>query len=50
MVGTAPRPRDIAGMAFAGAVAWVGVVWLLRGGAMGMGPTMGMSLLGFIGA
>jgi predicted metal-binding membrane protein len=50
MINAARPSRDIAAVAFAGAVAWVGVVWLLRGGAMGMGSTMGMSLLGFMGA
>lgn len=46
----ARRPRDVAAIAFAGAVAWVGVLWYVHGSAMGMGPTMGLSLVGFLGA
>jgi predicted metal-binding membrane protein len=48
----ASRPRDIALVVLAGAIAWVGVVWIVRGGGMGMGmgSTMGQSILGFLGA
>ncbi len=37
-------------IALAGAAAWVGVVWFWRGSAMGMGSTMGFSLVVFLGA
>lgn len=46
----ARRPRDVAAIALAGAAAWVAVTWLVSGSAMGMGPTMGLSMLGFVGA
>jgi predicted metal-binding membrane protein len=44
------RPRDVAAIALAGAAAWVGVLWFVHGSAMGMGSTMGLSILGFLGA
>lgn len=51
MIATAARrPRDLAVVALAGAAAWVGVVWIVRGAGAGMGSTMGLSLLGFLGA
>jgi predicted metal-binding membrane protein len=46
----ARRPRDIATVALVGAAAWVGVLWLVHGSAMSMGPTMGLSAVGFLGA
>jgi predicted metal-binding membrane protein len=46
----ARRPRDVAAIAVAGAAAWVGVLWLVRGSEMSMGSTMGLSMLGFLGA
>ena len=48
--GVARRPRDVAALALGGAIAWVGVLWLVRGSAMSMGSTMGLSMLGFLGA
>jgi predicted metal-binding membrane protein len=48
--GAVQRPRDVAAIALAGAAAWVGVLWFVRGSAMGMGSTMGLSILGFLGA
>ncbi len=51
MIGRATRwPRDLALLALAGSAAWVGVVWIVHGSAMGMGATMGLSLGGFVGA
>jgi predicted metal-binding membrane protein len=47
---SARRPRDVAAVALVGAVAWVGVLSLVRGSAMSMGSTMGLSILGFLGA
>ena len=44
------RPRDIVLVALAGAAAWVGVIWLVTGSGTGMGPTMGLSVIGFVGA
>jgi predicted metal-binding membrane protein len=46
----ARRPRDIATVALIGAVAWVGVLWLVHGSSMSMGPTMGLSAVAFLGA
>ncbi len=46
----ARRPRDVAAVALAGAVAWVGVIWLVRGSGMSMGSTMGLSIGAFVGA
>lgn len=43
------RPRDVAAVALAGALAWVGVLLFIRGSAMGMGSTMGLSIVGFLG-
>jgi predicted metal-binding membrane protein len=37
-------------VALAGATAWVAVIWLLTGSGMGMGPTMGLTIVGFVGA
>jgi predicted metal-binding membrane protein len=48
--GAAARPRDVAAVALAGAAAWVVLLWLLRGSSMGMGSTMGFSVLAFLGA
>lgn len=45
----AVRPRDMAALAFAGAVAWVGVLWYVYGSGMGMGSTMGLSIVPFLG-
>ena len=51
MIGSvARRPRDVAALALVGAIAWVGVLWFVRGSAMSMGSTMGLSILGFLGA
>lgn len=51
MIGRAARrPRDVAAVALAGAAAWVGVIWLTTGSAMGMGSTMGLPFLAFLGA
>lgn len=44
------RLRDITAVALAGAAAWVGVLWLVRSSAMSMGSTMGLSIIGFLGA
>ncbi len=44
------RPRDVAAVALAGAAAWVGVLWLVRSSAMSMGPTIGLSIVRFLGA
>jgi predicted metal-binding membrane protein len=46
----ARRPRDIATVALVGAAAWVGVLWLVHGSSMSMGPTMGLSAVAFLGA
>jgi predicted metal-binding membrane protein len=50
--GAAARPREVAAVALAGAAAWVVLLWLLRGSSMGMGmgSTMGLSILAFLGA
>jgi predicted metal-binding membrane protein len=48
--GAVRRPRDVAAIALAGAVAWVGVLWFSHGSAMGMGSAMGLSIPGFLGA
>jgi predicted metal-binding membrane protein len=48
--GAVQRSREAAAVALAGAVAWVGVIWFIHGSAMGMGSTMGLSILGFLGA
>jgi predicted metal-binding membrane protein len=42
--------RDIKAVVFVAAAAWVGVVMVLRGSGMGMGSTMGLSLVVFLGA
>jgi predicted metal-binding membrane protein len=44
------RPRQVAAVALAGAVAWVGLLWIIHGAAMGMGSTMGLSIVTFLGA
>ncbi len=46
----ARRQRDVGAVALAGAVAWVGVLWLVHGSSSMMGSTMGLSILGFLGA
>lgn len=46
----ARRPQDMAAVALAGAVAWAGVIWLVRGSDMSMGSTMGLSVAAFVGA
>ena len=51
VISSAARwPRDIATVALVGAAAWVGVLWLVHGSSMSMGPTMGLSAVAFLGA
>jgi predicted metal-binding membrane protein len=50
IAGAVRRPRDVAAIALVGAAAWVGVLLFVRGSAMGMGSTMGLSIFGFLGA
>jgi predicted metal-binding membrane protein len=50
IAGAARRPREVAAVALAGAAAWVGVLWIVHGSAMGMGSTMGLSIVTFLGA
>jgi len=51
MVRTASRStRDVAALTLAGATAWVGVALAVRGSESGMGASMGLSLVAFLGA
>jgi predicted metal-binding membrane protein len=50
IAGAARRPREVAAVALAGAVAWVGVLWIIHASPMGMVSTMGLPIVTFLGA